>query len=109
MSAATLVGPWVTDSAYGDRVADHLMEIVGRTLARIILVLLAGATAFIGLLAAGAYDATDENETRGTLMVIGAGITTALVLLSLLRKYTEVLWIAALVITATLVGTLPDW
>jgi len=80
---------------------------VGRTLARIGLAAYAVAGAFLGLLATGSYEADEDNEITGTLLVIGAIAIALLVALSLNARFSRpALLAAAGVAAAMLVVTL---
>jgi hypothetical protein len=69
-----------------------------RGIARIFLVAVALASAWIGYLAVGSWETTDAWTTAGTVLIVGALISVTLVIVSLKRvDAAPALWSAAAV------------
>jgi hypothetical protein len=77
--------------------------VVGRSAARVVIAAVALATAWVGYLAVGSWEADEITTTAGTVLIVGASITAALVILSFVREA------AATSLGAALVVSLVSW
>ena len=74
---------------------------IGRSLSRALLFCGALALAWIGYLAVGSWEATEDSTRTGVVLIVGGAITIALIGASFMRNLaTPLLW-AALAVSVT--------